>query len=88
MKWNLLLIFILIISFTIFYYEYSFRCDEIINLAYVYIFSGTQCSVHREGLLSIRILSYPKNLKVNDDDPLVNLNVPKNGNDIAIPLSV
>ena len=60
MKWNLLLIFILIISFTIFYYEYSFRCDEIINLAYVYIFSGTQCSVHREGLLSIRILSYPK----------------------------
>jgi hypothetical protein len=39
-------------------------------------------------LLSNRILSYPKNLKVNDDDPLVNLNVPKNGNDIAIPLSV
>jgi hypothetical protein len=84
----LLLIFILIISFTIFYYEHSFRCDEIINLAYVYIYPGTQCSVHREGLLLNRILSYPKNLKVNDDDTLVNLNVPKNGNDIAIPLSV
>jgi len=40
-------------------------------------------------LLSNRIQSYSKNLKVNDDDdPIVNLNVPKNRNNIAIPLSV
>jgi hypothetical protein len=50
-------------------------------------FHGTQSRVHRKGLLSNRIHSYPKNLKVNDndDDTIVNLNVPKNGNDIVIP---
>jgi hypothetical protein len=60
-----------------------------INLVYVYIFLGTQCNIHREGLLSNRIHSYPQNLKVNDDDDtIVNSNVPKNGNDIAIPFSL
>ncbi|HEY6658189.1 MAG TPA: hypothetical protein VIZ62_06660 [Nitrososphaeraceae archaeon] len=40
-------------------------------------------------MLSNRIHSYPQNLKVNDDDDtIVNSNVPKNGNDIAIPFSL
>ena len=79
-----LLLFILLISFTIFSYEHSFRGDEIINLAYAHIFPGTPNAVfiEKDGY-QIGFLPYPKNPKVNDDDTLLNLNVQENGNDVG-----
>jgi hypothetical protein len=78
-----LLLFVLLISFTIFSYEYSFRGDEIINLAYAHIFPGTPNAVfiEKDGY-QIGFLPYPKNPKVNDDT-LLNLNVQENGNDVG-----
>ena len=83
-KKYLLLLLVLIISFTIFSYEYSFRGDEIINLAYAHIFPGTPNAVfiEKDGY-QIGFLPYPKNPKVNDDDTLLNLNVQENGNDVG-----
>ena len=63
-----LLLFVLLISFTIFSYEHSFRGDKIINLAYAHIFPGTPNAVfiEKDGY-QIGFLPYPKNPKVNDD---------------------
>ncbi len=79
-----LLLFVLLISFTIFSYEHSFRSDEIINLAYAHIFPGTPNAVfiEKDGY-QIGFLPYPKNPKVNDDATLLNLNVQENGNDVG-----
>ena len=79
-----LLLFVLLISFTIFSYEHSFRGDKIINLAYAHIFPGTPNAVfiEKDGY-QIGFLPYPKNPKVNDDDTLLNLNVQENGNDVG-----
>ncbi|MGZ5485957.1 MAG: hypothetical protein ACXWFB_08630 [Nitrososphaeraceae archaeon] len=79
-----LLLFVVIISFTIFYYEHSFRTDETLNLAYAHIFPGTPNAVfiEKDGY-QIGFLPYPKNPKVNDDSTLLNLNVQKNGNDVG-----
>ena len=79
-----LLLFVLLISFTIFSYQHSFRGDEIINLAYAHIFPGTPNAVfiEQDGY-QIGFLPYPKNPKVNDDDTLLNLNVQENGNDVG-----
>ena len=79
-----LLLFVLLISFTIFSYEHSFRGDEIINLAYAHIFPGTPNAVfiEKDGF-QIGFLPYPKNPKVNDDDTLLNLNVQEDGNDVG-----
>ena len=62
-----LLLFVLLISFTIFSYEHSFRGDEIINLAYAHIFPGTPNAVfiEKDGY-QIGFLPYPKNPKIND----------------------
>jgi hypothetical protein len=78
-----LLLFVLIISFTIFYYEYSFSY-ETLNLTYAHIFPGTPNAVfiEKDGY-QIGFLPYPKNPKVNDDSTLLNLNVQKNGNDVG-----
>ena len=78
-----LLLFVLIISFTIFYYEYSFSY-ETLNLAYAHIFPGTPNAVfiEKDGY-QIGFLPYSKNPKVNDDSTLLNLNVQKNGNDVG-----
>lgn len=79
-----LLLFVLLISFTIFSYEHSFRGDEIINLAYAHIFPGTPNAVfiEKDGY-QIGFLPYPKNPKINDDDTLLNLNVQKNRSDVG-----
>ena len=77
------LLFVLIISFTIFYYEHSFS-EGTLNLAYAHIFPGTPNAVfiEKDGY-QIGFLPYPKNPKVNDDSTLLNLNVQKNGNDVG-----
>ena len=82
-KMHFLLLFVLIISFTIFCYEYPFLGDQILNLAYAHIFPGTPNSVfiEKDGY-QIGFLPYPKNPKVNEDNTLLNLNVQKNGNDV------
>lgn len=73
-----MLLLVLIISFTIFSYEHFFVVMKLLIYHMLIFFHGTQSRVHRKGLLSNRIHSYPKNLKVNDDDDtIVNLNVPK-----------
>ena len=78
-----LLLFVLIIWFTIFYNEYPFH-DKTFNLAYAHIFPGTPNAVfiEKDGY-QIGFLPYPKNPKVNDDNTLLNLNVQKNGNDVG-----
>lgn len=83
-KTPFLLFFVLIISFTIFYYVHSFSGDEILNLAYAHIFPGTPNAVfiEKDGY-QIGFLPYPKNPKVNDYNTLLNLNVQKNGNDVG-----
>jgi hypothetical protein len=82
-KTHFLSLFVLIISFTIFYYEYPFSY-ETLNLAYAHIFPGTPNAVfiEKDGY-QIGFLPYPKNPKVNDDSTLLNLNVQKNGNDVG-----
>jgi hypothetical protein len=79
----LLLLFGLILSFTILYYEFPFN-DETLNLAYAHIFPGTPNAVfiEKDGY-QIGFLPYPKNPKVNDDNTLLNLNVQKDGNDVG-----
>ena len=79
----LLLLFVLILSFTILYYEFPFN-DETLNLAYAHIFPGTPNAVfiEKDGY-QIGFLPYPKNPKVNDDNTLLNLNVQKDGNDVG-----
>ena len=79
----LLLLFVLILSFTIMYYEFPFN-DETLNLAYAHIFPGTPNAVfiEKDGY-QIGFLPYPKNPKVNDDNTLLNLNVQKDGNDVG-----
>ena len=79
-----LLLFVLIISFTIIYYEYPFRTDEILNIAYAHIFPGTPNAmfIEKDGY-QIGFLPYPKNPKVNDDNTLLNLNVQKDGIDVG-----
>ena len=82
-KTHFLLLFVLIISFTIFNNEYPFR-DEILNLAYAHIFPGTPNAVfiEKDGY-QVGFLPYPKNPQVNNDNTLLNLNVQKNGNDVG-----
>ena len=82
-KSYLLLLFVLIIWFTIFYNEYPFH-DKPFNLAYAHIFPGTPNAVfiEKDGY-QIGFLPYPKNPKVNDTSTLLNLNVQKNGNDVT-----
>ena len=79
-----LLLFVLLVSFTIISYEHSFRGDEIINLAYAHIFPGTPNAmfIEKDGY-QIGFLPYPKNPKVNDDNTLLNLNVQEDGNDVG-----
>ncbi|HEX2406693.1 MAG TPA: hypothetical protein VHJ38_05730 [Nitrososphaeraceae archaeon] len=79
----LLLLFGLILSFTILYYEFPFN-EETLNLAYAHIFPGTPNAVfiEKDGY-QIGFLPYPKNPKVNDDNTLLNLNVQKDGNDVG-----
>ena len=79
-----MLLFVLLISFTIFSSEHSFHGDEIINLAYAHIFPGTPNAVfiEKDGY-QIGFLPYPKNPKVNDDNTLLNLNVQEDGNDVG-----
>ena len=66
-KTHFLLLFVLIISFTIFNNEYPFR-DEILNLAYAHIFVGTPNAVfiEKDGY-QIGFLPFPRNPKVNED---------------------
>ena len=82
-KSHYLLLFVLIISFTIFYNGYPFH-DKPLTLAYAHIFPGTPNAVfiEKDGY-QIGFLPYPKNPKVNDDNTLLNLNVQKNGNDVG-----
>ena len=82
-KTHFLLLFVLIISFTIFYNGYPFH-DKPLTLAYAHIFPGTPNAVfiEKDGY-QIGFLPYPKNPKVNDDNTLLNLNVQKNGNDVG-----
>ena len=77
-KTHFLLLFVLIILLTIFFYEHSFLGGQTINLAYAHIFPGTPNAVfiEKDGY-QIGFLPYPKNPKINDDDTLFNLNVQK-----------
>jgi len=81
---HFLLLFVLIIWFTIFSNEHYFLGNQTLNLAYAHIFPGTPNAVfiEKDGY-QIGFLPYPKNPKVNDDNTLLNLNVQKNGNDVG-----
>lgn len=80
---HFLLVFVLIIWFTIFSNEYPFH-DKTLNLAYAHIFSGTPNSVFKEkDGYRIAFLPYPAIPKIGDNNTLLNFNVQKDGNDVT-----
>jgi hypothetical protein len=80
---HFLLLFILIIWFTIFSNEYPFH-EKTLNLAYAHIFSGTPNSVFKEkDGYRIAFLPYPAIPKIGDNNTLLNFNVQKDGNDVT-----
>jgi hypothetical protein len=80
---HFLLLFVLIIWFTIFSNEYPFH-EKTLNLAYAHIFSGTPNSVFKEkDGYRIAFLPYPAIPKIGDNNTLLNFNVQKDGNDVT-----